>query len=291
MKLLWWTSFRSFGISRDNDNTQRIFLNSIRNLNNTTLIVSQFGEQGVKKNLISHKVKFIFKNVNKNILPQGEKFSNQVMCHNALVEYCKKGSSYDYLVYSTCDIFIPENLTKVLNTIKLKNFIGFVFPNVLVKNGKLLKKIFPLYGIDLIVFKLSKNLAKKFLKLNYDWEQYGWGINEHYLMSMKESLDIPSVNLWKYMDIIKFENDFIGLNESRVRQIADWDKNKNYLLKYLKKNKLSTFWATGSYYYIIFKHFSFNFLSFRLLLNYILLFFQAPLIFLYKILRIKNYIK
>jgi hypothetical protein len=291
MKLLWWTSFRSFGISRDNDNTQRIFLNSIRNLNNTTLIVSQFGEKGVKKNLISHKVKFIFKNVNKNILPQGEKFSNQVMCHNALVEYCKKGSSYDYLVYSTCDIFIPENLTKVLNTIKLKNFIGFVFPNVLVKNGKLLKKIFPLYGIDLIVFKLSKNLAKKFLKLNYDWEQYGWGINEHYLMSMKESLDIPSVNLWKYMDIIKFENDFIGLNESRVRQIADWDKNKNYLLKYLKKNKLSNFWATGSYYYIIFKHFSFNFLSFRLLLNYILLFFQAPLIFLYKILRIKNYIK
>ena len=32
-------------------------------------------------------------------------------------------------------------------------------------NGKLLKNIFPLYGIDLIVFKLSKNLAKKFLKL------------------------------------------------------------------------------------------------------------------------------
>jgi hypothetical protein len=291
MKLLWWTSFRSFGISRDNDNTQRIFLNSIRNLNNTTLIVSQFGERGVKKNLTTHKVKFIFKNVKKNILPQGKKFSNQVMCHNALVEYCNKGSNYNYLVYSTCDIFVPENLIKILNTIKLKNFIGYVFPNVLVKNGKLLKNIFPLYGIDLIVFKLSKNLAKKFLKLNYDWEQYGWGINEHYLMSMKQALDIPSVNLWKHMDIIKFENDFMGLNESRGRQILDWVNNKNYLLKYLKKNKLSNLWANGSYYYIIFKHFNFKFLSFRLLLNYMLLFFQAPLIFLYKILRIKNYIK
>lgn len=291
MKLLWWTSFRSFGISRDNDNTQRIFLNSIRNLNHTTLIVSQFGERGVKKNLISHKVKFIFKNVKKNILPQGKKFSNQIMCHNALVEYCNKKSNYDYLVYSTCDIFVPENLIKILNTIKLKNFIGYVFPNVLVKNGKLLKNIFPLYGIDLIVFKLSKNLAKKFLKLNYDWEQYGWGINEHYFMSMKEALDIPSVNLWKHMDIIKFENDFMGLNESRGRQISDWVNNKNYFLKYLKKNKLSNLWANGSYYYIIFKHFNFKFLSFRLLLNYMLLFFQAPLIILYKILRIKNYIK
>lgn len=291
MKLLWWTSFRSFGVSRDNDNTQRIFLNSIRNLNNTTLIVSQFGEKDVKKNLTSHKVKFIFKNVNNTILPPGEKFSNQVMCHNALVEYCKKGSNYDFLVYSTCDIFVPENLTKVLNTIKLKNFIGYVFPNVLVKNGKLVKNIFPLYGIDLIVFKLNKNLARKFLKLNYDWEQYGWGINEHYLMSMKKALNIPSVNLWKHMDIIKFENDFVGLNESRDRQISDWVKNKNFFLKYLKKNKFSTLWASGSYYYIIFKHFNFKFLSFSLLLNYMLLFIQAPLIILYKILRIKNYIK
>jgi hypothetical protein len=291
MKLLWWTSFRSFGISGDNDNTQRIFLNSIKNLNNTTLIVSQFGEKGVKKNLKSHKVKFIFKNGNTNILPPGQKFSNQVMCHNALVEYCKKGSTYDCLVYSTCDIIVPENLIKVLNIIKLKNFIAYVFPNVLVKNGKLLKNIFPLYGIDLIVFKLNKNLAKKFLKLNYDWEQYGWGINEHYLMSMKQALDLPSVNLWKYMDIIKFENDYTGLNESRARQISDWDRNKNYLLKFLKKNKLSTLWANGSYYYIILKHFSLKFLNFRLLLNYVLLYFQAPLIFLYKILRIKNYIK
>jgi hypothetical protein len=131
----------------------------------------------------------------------------------------------------------------------------------------------------------------KFLKLNYDWEQYGWGINEHYLMSMKQALDIPSVNLWKHMDIIKFENDFMGLNESRGRQISDWVNNKNYFLKYLKKNKLSNLWANGSYYYIIFKHFNFKFLSFRLLLNYMLLFFQAPLIILYKILRIKNYIK
>jgi thioredoxin reductase (NADPH) len=71
MKLLWWTSFRSFGISRDNDNTQRIFLNSIRNLNNTTLIVSQFGERGVKKNLTTHKVKFIFNTQVKEI--KGEK--------------------------------------------------------------------------------------------------------------------------------------------------------------------------------------------------------------------------
>jgi hypothetical protein len=129
------------------------------------------------------------------------------------------------------------------------------------------------------------------LELNKDWEQYGWGVNEHYFMSMKDALDLPSVNLWKKMDIIKFENDFNTFDESRSGQISEWKKNKNFFLKYLKKNNLSCFWALGSYYFIIFKHFNFRYLTPLLLIKYCMVFIQAPLVLIYKILRLKNYIK
>jgi hypothetical protein len=292
MKVLWWTSFRPFGISNDNDNTQNIFLNSIKYYkSNITLIVTQFGEQNVKKSLVRQDINFIFKEYPKKKLPNKERFSNKIMCENALKEYCKVFSDYNYLIYSTCDIIVPNNLLQELNNIKYKNFMAYVFPNTLVKNSKMLKNIFPLYGIDLIVFKIDKIKANRFLELNKDWEQYGWGVNEHYFMSMKDALDLPSVNLWKKMDIIKFENDFNTFDESRSGQISEWKKNKNFFLKYLKKNNLSCFWALGSYYFIIFKHFNFRYLTLSLLIKYCMVFIQAPLVLIYKILRFKNYIK
>ena len=62
MKALWWTSFRPFGVSNDNDNTQNIFLNSIKNYKSSvTLIVTQFGEKNVKKTLARQDINFIFK--------------------------------------------------------------------------------------------------------------------------------------------------------------------------------------------------------------------------------------
>jgi len=209
MKVLWWTSFRPFGISNDNDNTQNIFLNSIKFYkSNITLLVTQFGEPNVKKTLIKQDINFIFKEFPKKKLPRGERFSNKIMCENALEEYCKKSSDYNYLIYSTCDIIVPNNLLQELENIKSKNFMAYIFPNTLIKNGKLLNNINPIYGVDIIIFKIEKKLAKKFQTLNKDWEQYGWGINENYFMCMKDALNIPSVNLWKKMDVIKFENDF-----------------------------------------------------------------------------------
>lgn len=291
MKILWWTSFRSFGISLDNDNTQNLFLNSINRFGNSIkLIITQFGEKNVKENLDRHNVDYILEHFDREKLPKNEKFSNQIMCQNALNEYCKEKSCYDFLVYSTCDIIVPPNLIDILSKIKFKkNYMAFVFPNTQIKNGKLLKKIFPVYGIDLIIFKIDKNIASKFKELNKDWEQYGWGINEHYFMSMKQALSLESINLWKKMDVIKYENDFGGLNETRERQIFDWKKNYNFFIKYLQKNKLSKKWAYGSYYYIIFKHFNFRYMTFKLFIKYCLLYIQAPLILLYKLLKMKNY--
>jgi len=292
MKILWLTSFRPFGLSVDNDNTQNLFLNSIKYFGgNIKLIVTQFGEKNVKENLDLSNVNYILKNYDRKKLPPGEKFSNQIMCHNALEEFCQNNEDYDFLVYSTCDIVIPTNLICVLNEIKSNNFMAYVFPNTLVKNSKILKTVFPLYGIDLIIFKIDKIRAQKFFELNKGWEQYGWGVNEHYYMSMKDALKLSSINLWKKMDIIKFENDFAGMNESRIRQIEDWNKNKNFFLKYLKKNRLSKFWALGSYYFIILKHFNFKYLTPLLFLKYCLMFIKAPLILIFKLFGHKDYTK
>jgi hypothetical protein len=286
MKTLWWTSFRPFGVSNDNDNTQNIFLNSIKNYkSNVTLIVTQFGEKNVKKTLARQDINFIFKEYPKKKLPIGERFSNKIMCENALQEYCKKSSDYDYLIYSTCDIIAPNNLLEELKNIEYKNFMAYVFPNTLIKNGKLFNKINPIYGVDIIIFKINKKVAKKFLTLNKDWEQYGWGINENYFMCMKDALDIPSVNLWKKMDVIKFENDFKSFNETRKNQIIEWDKNNKYFIHFLKKNNLSLFWSKGSYYYLILRHFNFKLLSLSLFLKYLLFFFGLPFAILRKIFR------
>jgi len=286
MKALWWTSFRPFGVSNDNDNTQNIFLNSIKNYkSNVTLIVTQFGEKNVKKTLARQDINFIFKEYPKKKLPIGERFSNKIMCENALQEYCKKSSNYDYLIYSTCDIIAPNNLLEELKNIKYKNFMAYVFPNTLIKNGKLFNKVNPIYGVDIIIFKIDKKIAKKFLTLNKDWEQYGWGINENYFMCMKDALDIPSVNLWKKMDVIKFENDFKSFNETRKNQIIEWDKNNKYFIRFLKKNNLSLFWSKGSYYYLILRHFNFRLLSLSLFLKYLLFFLGLPFAILRKIFR------
>jgi len=286
MKALWWTSFRPFGVSNDNDNTQNIFLNSIKNYkSNVTLIVTQFGEKNVKKTLARQDINFIFKEYPKKKLPIGERFSNKIMCENALQEYCKKSSDYDYLIYSTCDIIAPNNLLEELKNIKYKNFMAYVFPNTLIKNGKLFNKVNPIYGVDIIIFKIDKKIAKKFLTLNKDWEQYGWGINENYFMCMKDALDIPSVNLWKKMDVIKFENDFKSFNETRKNQIIEWDKNNKYFIRFLKKNNLSLFWSKGSYYYLILRHFNFRLLSLSLFLKYLLFFLGLPFAILRKIFR------
>jgi hypothetical protein len=284
MKVLWWTSFRPFGISSDNDNTQNIFLNSIKNYkSNVTLIVTQFGEKNVRKTLIGQDINFIFKEYPKKKLPPGERFSNQIMCENALKEYCKVNSDYHYLIYSTCDIIAPHNLLEELNKIKYKNFMAYVFPNTLVKNGKLLNKFNPIYGVDIIVFKIEKKIAENFLTINKDWEQYGWGINENYFMCMKDALNIPSVNLWKKMDVIKFENDFKSFNETRNKQIIEWNKNNKYFIRFLKKNNLSLFWSKGSYYYLILRHFNFKLLSLSLFLKYLIFFLGLPFAILRKV--------
>ena len=270
MKLLIATSFRPFGFSKNNDSYQQIFLNSLKNLNcDLTICTTQFDDDGVQEVLKSSGINYIYNNISRHSLPEGKKYSNQIVFKKALQEFCKIDSNYDFFLYSCSDILLPANLKDVLLEQKNTMSVYLVYPNTLIKNGKILSYYNAIYGIDLIIFRLDKSKAHFFLKIIEDWKQYDWGINENFLLAISDLLNLPIFNLIKKMDLIKFENNFSEIQEDRSWQINSWKENQIYLINFLKKYNLSILYAKGSYYFLLYKIFKFRDLNLRLLIIYI----------------------
>ena len=188
---------------------------------------------------------------------------------NALDQYIEKGT-FDYLVFSTADIIVPNNLFNVLKKINLKNFCGFVFPNTQIINGELKNTFWPYFGIDLIVFKIDKKKAKEFKKMIKFYDQYDWGIIENFYFAACEVLKLEKINLFKKMKVLKFENDFKSFSEDRTWQINSWKENQKYFLKFLTKYRLNKLYAYGSYYFLLYKILRLRDLNLNLFLSYII---------------------
>ena len=191
------------------------------------------------------------------------------MLVNALNQFIEKGK-FDYLIFSTADILVPNNLFHVLKKINSKNFCAFVFPNTQVINGELKSTFWPYFGIDLIVFKIDKKKAKEFRKITKFYNQYDWGIIENFYFAACEIMKLKKINLYKKMKVIKFENDFKSFSENRSWQINSWRENQRYFVEFLNKYKLSKLYAYGSYYYLLYKIFNFRDLNFNLFLSYLI---------------------
>lgn len=269
MRLLIVTTFRPFGFSRDNDFYQYIFLDSLKNLNcDLTICATQFDDDGVEQALKNSSINYIYNNVSKNELPNGKKYSNQIVFKKALSEFCKSDYNYDFFIYSCSDILLPVNLKDVL--LKNNNYMGvsLIYPNTLVKNGKIYGYYKAIYGIDLIIFKFDKLKAQFFLKVIDDWQQYDWGINENFLLAVSDLLQLPVTNFVKHSDLIKFENNLSEIQEDRSWQMKSWKENQIFLINFLNKYNLSTLYAKGSYYYLLYKIFNFKDLNLRLMIIY-----------------------
>ena len=62
MKLLWSTSFRSFGKSSNNDHIQNLFLSSLVSAKfDLTVFATQFGEHFVEDAIKQKQLKYIYK--------------------------------------------------------------------------------------------------------------------------------------------------------------------------------------------------------------------------------------
>ena len=269
MKALWLVSFRPIGKSKVNDFFQSIFVDSIKSLDfDITFSLTQFGEPQVKEFIKKKEIKNIYNDISKSELPVGKKYSNKMMLENALDQFID--GEFQYLIYSTADIIVPNNLFKVLSNIKNERFCALIYPNTHVTNGKIKNNFWPHYGIDLIVFKISKIDAQNFKKKIKNYNQYDWGINENFYIAAADALDLKLINLFKFLNVVKFDNDFEAFVEDRSWQIKAWKENQKYLLEFLKDNNLSKFYAFGSYYYLLFKIFNIRDLNINLLLSYLI---------------------
>jgi hypothetical protein len=269
MKALWLVSFRPIGKSEVNDFYQSLFVDSIKSIDfDITFSLTQFEEENVKEFIDKKKIKNFYKNILKTELPPKKKYSNKIMLDNSLDQFLE--NDFQYLIYSTADIVVPNNLFKTLSTINIDEFCALIYPNTHITNGVIKNSYWPHYGIDLIVFKLSKKKASKFKEMIKEYNQYDWGINENFYIAASEALGLKTLNLFKYMSVLKFDNDFEAFTEDRTWQIASWKENQGYFLNFLKHVKLSKLYAYGSYYYLLFKIFNFKDLNFKLLISYMI---------------------
>ena len=270
MKALWLVSFRPIGKSKINDFYQNLFVESVKSTNfDVTFSITQFEEQNVENFVKEKDIKNFYTNISKKNLPNNKKYSNKLMLENALDQYLNQ-DSFDYIIYSTADIVVPNNLFKILSKIREDNFCALVYPNTHITNGIVKNNFWPHYGIDLIVFKISKQKAKKFRDIIKSYNQYDWGIIENFYIAVSEALGLKKFNLFKYCNVVKFDNDLEAFTENRDWQISSWKENQRYFINFLKNNNLSLFYAYGSYYYLLLKIFNLRDLNFNLLIAYLI---------------------
>lgn len=270
MKALWQVSFRPIGLSKISDFNQNLFIDSIKSINfDITFSLTQFDEPNVKNFIEQKNIKKFYTNIPKKDLPENKKYSNKLMLDNALDQFIEN-DAFDYFIYSTADIIVPNNLFLKLSKIKEDNFCAFIFPNTHIINGIVKNNYWPHYGIDLIVFKISKEKAIKFRNIIKSYNQYDWGIIENFYFAVSEVLDLKKFNLFKHCNVIKFDNDSEAFTEDRNWQINSWKENQRYFINFLKNNNLSMLYAHGSYYYLLLKIFNFKDLNFNLFLSYLI---------------------
>ena len=206
------------------------------------------------------------------------------MLKNSLNYYIKK--NFDYFIFSNADILISKKIINILKMVEAKDYMGFIYPNTLIKNGEVISSFTPHYGIDFIAFRLTKNKAKSFLKLLNDYKQYNWGVIDNFYMAAGEALGMNLQNLYKKIKVKKIENKFKDFNENRAWQIESWKKNNYFFKKFLRKNNLSILYSVGSYYYLLFKIFRTRDMNLKLFIIYLRFYFLFPVQLIKKILKI-----
>ena len=284
------TSLRPIGKSIENDEIQNLFIESLKNLKaEMTLSLTQFDDQGVQEYINKQNVKNYFVNFEKKKLPIGTKYSNKIMLENAIDQYLE--DDFEYFVYSTADILVPKTIFQSIEKIKTKigiskNFCALIYPNILKKNQIIESETTPHYGIDLFVFKISKNKILKLKEAIKSWDQFDWGINDNFYVSVCEMLDLPIYNIYRDNKLIKIENDFKTIKEDRTWQTTSWKKNQKFFINFLSKNNLPLLYAYGSYYYLLIKIFRFSDFNFNLFIVYFKFYIKTPLHIIKKVLKI-----
>lgn len=228
------------------------------------ICAAQFGEAGVKEILQKSKTNFFLKNFKP---PKGAKYSQSVILDYGLEVFISK-REYTHFIWSTCDFTFPDNfLENILKYHPANQKCTFILPQRQVKKNGFINPFAFNFGMDWFMYELSQERAQTFKRLNSDYDNIGWGCFEHFLSAVPHLLSMEISNVFKMGNILKYDNDRTAFNETRKKQIAEWNENNQRLRSFLSRHELSQLFATGSMYFLFFKNTKFSDINLELLLT------------------------
>ena len=108
-----------------------------------------------------------------------------------------------------------------------------VYPNSLIVNSKIENSFWPHFGIDLIVFKISKKKAIFLKEIIKSYDQYDWGVIENFYISIAEALNLKIHNLFKKVNLNAFSRspNIIKFSAHNMQVLGDIVTDKSEELK------------------------------------------------------------
>lgn len=285
-KIVICTTFRDFK-GTENDGIQRLFLNSLekQTYQNFVLIVTLFGEKSVKAEIDKYNFSSCFYEEN---VPKPYRYSHKAVLNNA-INHCKSLNEDFIVIWTTCDIFFNDSFFQSIIENCAKNTIGTSHPHIIYSsildfNNSISPKVISSInqGFDLVYFDRSVIENIKIQNAIRNFQNYDWGLYEHFLISLNELLEecfMP--NLFEYSKICKIENNRELTNESKVFFEKSHQLNKIKFDDFLKENQISTRYLNLTYCHLKFNtqfNFIMHYMRFRReIYNYLILILKEKL--------------
>mgnify|MGYP000034540515 CR=1 FL=1 len=246
------TTFREFTGS-DNDLIQHKFLDSLANQSykRFKLAVTVFKEKKVKDVVRSKK---IVSAIYPNKVPVKNKFSLTDVLVNGIIEAELSDSSF--LIWTTCDVVFPVDFLENVVATRKPGLMITSHPHAIAESSSVVSIN---TGFDFLGFdkKLFEN--PKFKDTIKKYKFYDWGLFEHFLIAVGDSVGSININLHKQSPVVKHENDRAPGKETQDWLSKCWQSNKKVFDKYLTENKI-----TPKYYSLAFCHLRFAMKGFGL---------------------------
>jgi hypothetical protein len=221
------TTFRDFR-GNENDKIQYAFLDSIRKQSVTDyeLCVTIFNEKNVEIVLDKCDLPCSFYHSDPGVF----RYSLSMVFSNAIERV--KQTSADILLWTTCDIEFPRNFFKVL--LRDKNRFDVFTSHPHFSNGEL--SLISIGGFDCLAFKKELVLKKYFKEAILEYQNFDWGVFEHFLIALSDRGNAKFGNYFGYLNILKHENNRVVTAETALFLNKSWHNNAVTFAKYLKEH-------------------------------------------------------
>jgi len=234
------TTFRSFGIG-DNDLNQKLFIKSLSELSTPIhLVVTQFGEIGVEKEL---------KSINYTLVESTPPWSLSEVFKNAYEKFPNSD-----IVWTNSDLIFDSNLmNKVLEVLKRFDY-ATSWPYIDAKNSldSPLCQVKSFFGLDFLA--ISKRITNRVSKFVMLYPNKSWGLFEHQIVSYAylASNKHRGFNLYKSSRVVKLLTPHEQIGEPSYKLRKSWRENLQRWV-WVEEGKLRRLWLDFSWVMLKFR--------------------------------------